>query len=82
MAFGYLSVLLGFLALTPDIARRIAVKQESRTLQPLISSIEIFIQMYRSIEAIRGDDDEHDPQGDLMTRWQAMADDLSTFMED
>lgn len=52
VAFGYLSVLLGALALSPTMAVRFAEQQPRKTLRPLTESIEEFIGHHKAADML------------------------------
>ncbi|KAH8598039.1 wings apart-like protein regulation of heterochromatin-domain-containing protein [Bisporella sp. PMI_857] len=58
VAFGYLSVLLGYLSLLPAISERIAAQQPRKTLRPLVTSIEEFIGHHKVADSQFEADDE------------------------
>ncbi len=77
MAFGYLSVLLGTLCLSDDIAERIQLSQPGKSLQPLITSIEEFISHHRKVDSLLEDEsDGHSPQTGLTQRLSRVVDAL------
>jgi len=79
VAFGYLSVLLGFLSLLPDIEQRLRSRQPTKSLRPLLGSIEEFISHNKTVDdLLEADIDGHNPQVGLTDRLQRMVDELST----
>lgn len=76
--FGYLSVLLGYLALLPPIAHRIQNAQPRKTLTPLVLSIEEFIGLHRAVDGqYEADIDGHNPQAGLTERLESLVDKLA-----
>jgi hypothetical protein len=74
VAFGYLSVLLGYLSLSPDIAERIRVQQPQRTIRPLVSSIEEFIGHHKTVDDLIGtDEDGHSARTGLTERLESLV---------
>lgn len=62
MPFGYLSVLLGHFCLFPAIEKRVRAKQKTKTLRPLITSIQEFIVYHKAADnEIAADEDGHSP---------------------
>jgi hypothetical protein len=50
VTFGYLAVLLGYLALTKDTARRIRLGLPGQSLKPLIIAVDEFIDHHRKVD--------------------------------
>ncbi|KAF4634660.1 hypothetical protein G7Y89_g3445 [Cudoniella acicularis] len=74
VAFGYLSVLLGYLALLPAISERIRVQQPRKTLRPLVASIEEFIGHHKTVDSqIAEDEDGHNPHSGLTERLESLV---------
>lgn len=60
--FGYLSVLLGHFCLLPAIEKRIRMRQTTKTLRPLITSINEFIVYHKAADdEIAPNEDGHSP---------------------
>ncbi|ATZ48399.1 hypothetical protein BCIN_03g06230 [Botrytis cinerea B05.10] len=60
--FGYLSVLLGHFCLLPAIEKRIRIRQTTKTLRPLITSINEFIVYHKAADdEIAPNEDGHSP---------------------
>lgn len=77
VAFGYLSVLLGYLSLLPAIATRIAAQQPRRTLRPLVESIEEFIGHHKAADIlIEEAEDGYDAQTGLTERLERLVTNL------
>jgi hypothetical protein len=81
VAFGYLSVLLGYLALLPSIAARIRKRNPKHTLQPLVSSIEEFIGHHKTVDnIIEADVDGHNPHTGLTQRLESLVANLERIV--
>ncbi|TVY25385.1 Wings apart-like protein [Lachnellula hyalina] len=77
VAFGYLSVLLGYFCLLPEISNRVQNRQPKKTLRPLLSSIEEFIGHHKTVdEIIAAGEDGHNPQSGLTERLESLVDRL------
>lgn len=50
VAFGYLSVLLGYLSLSEAVQRRFSAKNADKGLQSLIESIRVFIALHKTLD--------------------------------
>lgn len=50
MAFGYLSVLLGYLCIEEEARQTVAGRLEGESLQPLLDAVEEFLQYHRQID--------------------------------
>ena len=79
VAFGYLSVLLGYLSLLPDISRRIRYQQPQQTLGPLLASIEEFIGHHRTVDKLAADGAIHNPQSGLTERLESLVNKLNAL---
>lgn len=80
VAFGYLSVLLGYLSLLPAISTRIAAQQPRKTLRPLVESIEEFIGHHKAADIlIEEAEDGHDAQTGLTERLERLVARLSVM---
>ncbi|KFZ15883.1 hypothetical protein V502_05357 [Pseudogymnoascus sp. VKM F-4520 (FW-2644)] len=55
VTFGYLAVLLGYLALTKDTARHIRLDLPGKSLKPLIVAVDEFIDHHRKVDTQSGD---------------------------
>jgi len=82
VAFGYLSVLLGYLALLPAICERIRNAQSRKSLRPLVLSIEEFINFHKVVEnqQFADDIDGHNPQIKLTERWESLVGQLAPLI--
>ncbi|KAH8683095.1 wings apart-like protein regulation of heterochromatin-domain-containing protein [Tricladium varicosporioides] len=79
VAFGYLSVLLGYLALLPAISDRVREREPRKTLRPLLASIEEFIVHHKTVDSqIEEDEDGHNPQSGLTERLESLVNKLGT----
>lgn len=73
IAYGYLSVFLGFLCLRPDINGCIRAGWPSRSLRPLVASIEEFVSYHEKADELWEDDMGHNPTAGLTQRLQHMV---------
>ncbi|PVH71549.1 hypothetical protein DL98DRAFT_521006 [Cadophora sp. DSE1049] len=73
VAFGYLSVLLGYFALLPQLAERIQARQTRKTLRPIVASIEEFIGHHKTVDMIAADEEGYSPQTGLTERLEALV---------
>ncbi|KAL2068355.1 hypothetical protein VTL71DRAFT_16453 [Oculimacula yallundae] len=73
VAFGYLSVLLGFLSLQPSLSSRISALQPRKTLKPIVSSIEEFIGHHKTVDLIAADEEGYTPQTGLTERLEGLV---------
>ncbi|TVY93632.1 Wings apart-like protein-like protein [Lachnellula willkommii] len=79
VAFGYLSVLLGYFCLLPEISDRVQKHQPKKTLRPLLASIEEFIGHHKTVdEIIAAGEDGHNPQSGLTERLESLVDRLGS----
>jgi hypothetical protein len=76
VAFGYLSVLLGYLSLMPEIAQRVKEQQPSKTITPLIASIVEFISHHKTVDLIIADEDGHNPNSGFTERLESLVEKL------
>ncbi|KAH8821707.1 wings apart-like protein regulation of heterochromatin-domain-containing protein [Xylogone sp. PMI_703] len=80
VAFGYLSVLLGYLSLLPAIADRIRNRLPRKSLKPLLESIEEFIGHHKAVDDLTQPDEEgRSSHVGLTERLQALVDRLSSM---
>ena len=78
VAFGYLSVLLGYLSLSPDIYDRIAAQQPRKSMKTLLSSIEEFIGHHKVADSqIEADDEGYNAKIGLTERLESLVAKLS-----
>jgi hypothetical protein len=78
VAFGYLSVLLGYFSLLPAISKRIEEKDARKTLRPLLASIQEFIVHHKAVDnLIAADEDGHNPQAGLTERLESLVNKLA-----
>ncbi|KAE8450189.1 hypothetical protein EG329_006970 [Mollisiaceae sp. DMI_Dod_QoI] len=77
VAFGYLSVLLGYLSLLPSISERIQSRQPRKTLRPIVASIEEFIGHHKTVDMIAADEDGYNPQVGLTERLENLVNKLA-----
>lgn len=74
VAFGYLSVLLGYLCLAPEIEATVRAGMRGTTLRPLIESVEEFISHHQKVDDLWEDDtDGQNPNSGLTQRLQEMV---------
>jgi hypothetical protein len=80
VAFGYLSVLLGYFSLLPAISERIQRRQPRKTLRPLVASIEEFIGHHKTVDdLIAADEDGYNPQSGLTERLESLVSKLGAL---
>ena len=72
VVFGYLTILLGYLCLLPAIAERIRNKQASKTIRPLVASIEEFIAHHKTADDLI-DGEGHNAHTALTERLESLA---------
>ncbi|OBT65959.1 hypothetical protein VE03_03155 [Pseudogymnoascus sp. 23342-1-I1] len=83
VTFGYLAVLLGYLALTKDTARHIRHELPGHNLKPLIVAVDEFIDHNRKVDTQSGDGVEvQNPQGDLTEKLSRVLSRLRTMEEE
>ncbi|KAI0852271.1 wings apart-like protein regulation of heterochromatin-domain-containing protein [Daldinia vernicosa] len=58
VAFGYLSVLLGYLALHPPVRQKIRSNHSTKSITPLLDSLREFITHSKKVEQNIGEDDD------------------------
>ncbi|KAI1468494.1 wings apart-like protein regulation of heterochromatin-domain-containing protein [Daldinia caldariorum] len=58
VAFGYLSVLLGYLALHPPVRQKIRSSHSAKSITPLLDSLREFITHYKKVEQSGGEEDD------------------------
>lgn len=77
VAFGWVSVLLGWLCLKPAIATRVSYRLPGNNLRQLLDAIDEFLQYHRTVDQviIRGDG-EDDAKASFVDRLQNHVDDL------
>lgn len=74
MAFGYLAVLLGYLSLSPALAKRIAAQQPRGMLRPVVASIEEFIGHHKAADSqFQVDDDGYSANTGLTERLEGLV---------
>lgn len=80
VAFGYLSVLLGYLSLLPTISERIRIEQPRQTIRPLVASIEEFIGHHKTVDDLLGaDEDGHNAHAGLTERLESLVSKLGAM---
>ncbi|RFU33907.1 hypothetical protein B7463_g2460, partial [Scytalidium lignicola] len=78
VAFGYLSVLLGYLSLLPAISDRVRSRLPRKSLKPLLESIEEFIGHHKTVDDLtQADEEGNNPHAGLTKRLQVLVDKLS-----
>ncbi|KFX90225.1 hypothetical protein V490_06578 [Pseudogymnoascus sp. VKM F-3557] len=83
VTFGYLAVLLGYLALTKDTARRIRLGLPGQSLKPLIVAVDEFIDHHRKVDTQSRDGVEvQSSQSGLTERLSRMLAKLRTMEEE
>jgi len=74
VAFGYLSVLLGYFCLLPELSDRIVTLQPRKTIRPLVASIEEFIMHHKAAdELIDADEDGYRANTGLTERLESLV---------
>ena len=74
VAFGYLSVLLGYVALLPTVSERIAKRHPRGNIKPLVASIEEFIGHHKTVDdLIEADEDGHNAHTGLTQRLESLV---------
>ncbi|KAG9247887.1 wings apart-like protein regulation of heterochromatin-domain-containing protein [Calycina marina] len=74
VAFGYLAVLLGYLSLSLPLAKRIAARQARGSLQPVVVSIEEFIDHHKTADSqFQPDEEGHSANTGLTERLEALV---------
>lgn len=77
VAFGYLSVLLGYLALHRPVRQKIVSSHSARSIGPLIESIREFIAYYEQVEtAISESEEGEHSRGGYAERLQELVQQL------
>ncbi|KAI0379969.1 hypothetical protein F5Y04DRAFT_111273 [Hypomontagnella monticulosa] len=77
VAFGYLSVLLGYLALYPPVRQKIRSSHSAKSVGPLLDSLREFITHYGKVEQSADDsDDGSRGHGSYMERLQDLVQQL------
>jgi hypothetical protein len=71
--------LLGYLSLTPEISQRVKDQQPSRTLTPLIASIEEFISHHKAVDLMIADEEGHNHNSGFTERLEKLVDKLSAM---
>ncbi|KAI9049318.1 hypothetical protein LZ554_007162 [Drepanopeziza brunnea f. sp. 'monogermtubi'] len=79
VAFGYLSVLLGFLSQLPALCDRIAAKQPRKSLKTVISAIEEFVGHFKVVDLIAVDEEGYNPQHGLTERLEKLVGSLKAL---
>ncbi|KAF7957552.1 hypothetical protein EAE96_003129 [Botrytis aclada] len=78
--FGYLSVLLGHFCLLPAIEKRIRMRQTTKTLRPLITSINEFIVYHKAADdEIAPNEDGHSPHVTVTKQLEDLVQKLLTI---
>lgn len=77
VAFGYLSVLLGYLALHPPVRQKIRSSHSAKSVGPLLDSLREFITHYGKVEQSADEsDDGSRGHGSYMERLQDLVQQL------
>ncbi|OBT95501.2 hypothetical protein VE01_05194 [Pseudogymnoascus verrucosus] len=83
VTFGYLAVLLGYLALTKDTARQMRLGLPGHSLKPLIVAVDEFIDHHREVDTQSGDGIEvQNSQSGLTEKLSRMLARLGTMEEE
>ncbi|KAI8965648.1 wings apart-like protein regulation of heterochromatin-domain-containing protein [Daldinia sp. FL1419] len=80
VAFGYLSVLLGYLALHPPVRQKIRSNHSAKSIAPLLDSLREFITHYKKVEQNTGEDDGPRDHSSYMERLQDLVHQLEDQM--
>ncbi|KAF2969841.1 hypothetical protein GQX73_g3743 [Xylaria multiplex] len=75
VAFGYLSVLLGYLALHRPVRQKLVSSHSAKSIGPLIGSIREFIAHYEQVENAMSDNDDNN-HGSYVERLQELVQQL------
>jgi hypothetical protein len=82
VAFGWLAVVLGCLSLMPELESRIRMRQQTKTLRPLLASINEFISHHRKVDdLLENEADGHSPQSGLTELLSRMVGRLRKYEE-
>ncbi|KAI0199069.1 wings apart-like protein regulation of heterochromatin-domain-containing protein [Astrocystis sublimbata] len=77
VAFGYLSVLLGYLSLHGPVRHKVIHSHSARSIGPLVGSIREFVAHYEQVEnALNEGDDDDGHRGTYATRLQQLVQEL------
>lgn len=79
MAFGYLSVLLGYLALHRPIRQKVISSHAARSIGPLVESIREFIAHYEQVENALSESDDSNRHGGYVERLQELVQQLRAY---
>ena len=81
VAFGYLSVLLGYLCLLPAILERIRLKQPGQKIRPLLAAIEEFIGHHKTVDdLLEAEEDGHNAHTGLTERLESLVSKLRAML--
>ena len=81
VAFGYLSVLLGYLSLLPEISERLRKRSTRNSLRPLVSSIKEFIGHHKTVDdLVAAEQDGHSPHTGLTERLEGLVTKLGSIV--
>ncbi len=79
VAFGYLSVLLGFFCLNRKVRAWVSSQLQEGSLKPLVGALEEFLQYYRKAgQGLSQGDVEGDSLGGYVGRLQGLVEDLQS----
>jgi len=76
VAFGYLSVLLCFLSISPSVKKRLCSLLPGNDLRPVLGAVEEFLHFHRQIEEIQQSDEQVDLKATFVHRLQSVVDRL------
>jgi len=70
VVFGYLTILLGYLALYPPVRDKFRKSHPGKNMQPLLESIREFMLLHKKMESLSGGDE--DEESSKNTEWQSL----------
>ncbi|KAI1115870.1 wings apart-like protein regulation of heterochromatin-domain-containing protein [Nemania sp. NC0429] len=79
VAFGYLAVLLGYLALHRPIRKKVISSHPAKSISPLVESIREFIAHYEQVENALSESDDGHSYGGYIERLQLLVQQLRAF---
>ncbi|KAI0408148.1 wings apart-like protein regulation of heterochromatin-domain-containing protein [Xylaria palmicola] len=73
VAFGYLSVLLGYLSLHAPVRQKLKSSHSAKSIGPLIGAIREFLAHYEQVENVLSESDDEDRRGSYAERLQELV---------
>lgn len=70
VVFGYLTILLGYLALYPPVRDKFRKSHPGKNMQPLLESIREFMLLHKKMESLSGVDE--DEESSKNAEWQSL----------